>query len=286
MLVWGAVLGIAVTASIPATGDAAPPFRGDFQARIRANDAPTAGRLTIHAYMLDTLDAAVSLPGPGRVMAVEFTESNGKNSFVVPFDLVMKGDRNVLWTRGFRPLDPEGIAGALPKDEDRWALWWAPWGTEELLWKSIDDLRLVYGFSSSGFVPMNAKDARRVAAQLPWDRIADVDFSAPDPYGRAGHRFDPAAFDDQPVIKTQRAPVYPKTARIYDFEGTVNVAALVDETGEVVDAFVLQSSASHELNMAALMAAMDWTFTPGRKQGKPARGYVIIPLRFSLGTVK
>jgi periplasmic protein TonB len=66
----------------------------------------------------------------------------------------------------------------------------------------------------------------------------------------------------------------------------VNVAALVDETGEVIDAFVLQSSASHELNMAALVAAMEWTFTPGRKQGQPTRGYVLIPLRFSLGTVK
>ena len=83
-------------------------------------------------------------------------------------------------------------------------------------------------------------------------------------------------------MKTRKNPVYPKTARVFDFKGTVNVAVRVTEEGLVDDAFVLQSTASHELNMAALVAAMQWTFTPGRKLGKPAAGCTIIPIRFSL----
>ena len=83
---------------------------------------------------------------------------------------------------------------------------------------------------------------------------------------------DPAAFDDSPGILTRRDPVYPKTARTFDFKGTVNVAALVDETGLVVDAFVLQSSASHELNMAALTAAM-------AVKGRPSIVEVIVSAR-------
>jgi TonB family protein len=285
ILARGVFLGL-VAACVTVAEAGPPPPAGNFHARIRANDAPTAGRLTINAWLLDTLDTVVELPGPGRVLAVEFTESNGKNSFVVPVDLAVKGRGDGVWTRGLQPLDPEGMAGFLPKDESRWALWWVPWTTEELRWTSVGDLQLVYGFSQSDFVAISDQEARRVAARLPWEAISGGGLGDEERLGPAGRRMDPAAFDDPPVILTQRRPVYPKTARVFDFEGTVNVAALVNEEGTVIDAFVVQSSASHELNMSALVAAMEWTFTPGTKNGAPASGFVLIPLRFSLGALK
>ena len=36
---------------------------GNYWARIRPNDAPVAGRFTMYAYMLDSLDEALGLPG-------------------------------------------------------------------------------------------------------------------------------------------------------------------------------------------------------------------------------
>jgi TonB family protein len=261
-----------------------PGTEGNFYARIRADDAPLGGRFTIVAYLLDSLDVSLPLPGAGRVLALQFRESNGQNAFVIPGDLVLTGLRETRWTGAFLPLGSERLGGLLPKDGSRWALWWVP-QSDTLRWGAPRDLKLKYGFTESIFVPLKEKDARATLAALPWTEIEAARF---DPEVQTGSPSlpDPTGFDSAPQVRERRNPEYPRFARFYDFEGTVHVVARVDVAGKVEDAYVLQSDALHELKVAALVAVMEWVFRPGRKEGVPVPGEVVIPILFSLGTVK
>ena len=99
-----------------------------------------------------------------------------------------------------------------------------------------------------------------------------------------GYAIDPAAFDVPPSVRERVNPVYPKSARQYDFVGTVNVVAVVDERGDVADVFVLQSSATHDLNAAALAAVRRWKFKAGTKGGVSVQGGFLIPVSFGRGS--
>lgn len=281
-LTWAGLLaGLSLVSSVSGS----PPDRsGNFYTRIRANDAPIAGRFSIYAYMLDSLDAVVEMPGPGRVLAVNVREATGKNSFLVPGDLHLLGSRKETWDRGFLPLSEDRFAGLLDKEASRWALWWVPF--DSLSWEAPAELRLVYGFARSPFVPLKDKDTEATLRALPWDRIAEVRLSAERPTSRLVRAPNPAAFDHPPRVRTRKSPVYPKTSRKFDFEGDVHVMASIDEEGMVTDAYVIHSNAAHELNVAALVAVMDWTFRPGKKGGIPVAGDIVIPVQFALGTVR
>ncbi len=256
---------------------------GNYYTRLRANDAPIAGRFTIYGYLLDSLDAVVKPPGPGRVMAVNFRESNGSNSFVVSGDLSLIGARNRAWQAGILALGGARLSGFLGKGDSRWALWWIPWGGDSLSWNSMRDLRLAYGLSKEGFAPLTDEDAAATLNALPWEEIRGASIDPGRSLADLSASIDPAAFDRAPAVTAQSAPAYPRAARKWDFQGTVNVVAEVDDAGRVTDAFVLQSNAAHELNVAALVAVMKWTFTPGMKEGRPASGGVVVPIRFDLG---
>jgi len=60
----------------------------------------------------------------------------------------------------------------------------------------------------------------------------------------------------------------------------MRVVAHLDGKGQVTDAFVLQSRAVHDLNIAALAAVIEWHFLPGKKAGRNVAGDVMIPIRF------
>lgn len=276
---WAGLLG-ALTL-VTGLAEAAPLSGGNFYARVGANDAPLGGRFHIYAYFLDSLDVAVPTPGPGRLLAVNFRGSNGKNAFVIPGDLYVQDSRKQEWRTGFCPLSETGVAGLLDKDESRWALWWVP---DSLAWNGAQDLHLYYGFARSTFVPLEEKDARATLDALPWDEIRAAEIVADRPTGHVVRRPDPAAFDTQPVIRTRRPPEYPLSARVYNFQGNVNVVARVSEEGTVTDAYVIQSSAIHVLNVSALVAVMDWTFRPGKKGGVPVAGEMVIPVQFARGS--
>jgi TonB family protein len=277
------LLGLLFVPSTPATG---ADRDGNFYARVRANDAPIGGRFTVYAYMLDSLDAGVALPGPGRVLAINFRQSNGKDSFVIPGDLYLEGARKQRWKQGFLPLGDGRLAGLLPKNESRWALWWVPTDSEELVWESLVELSFHYGFAKSPFVPLSKEDTEATLKALPWEWIEGAVVDTDRPVAALAVPPNPASFDKVPVAKERRAPVYPRSSRMYAFEGTVHVVAVVNEKGTVLDTFVLHSDATHELNVSALSAVKSWIFKPGTKGGARVTGEVVIPVRFSLGSVK
>lgn len=256
---------------------------GDFYARIRANDAPIGGRFTIYAYMLDSLDVAIPLPGPGRLLVLNFRESNGKDSFLIPGDLAVQGVRHERWQSGFVPLGTHRISGLLGRKDSRWALWWIPAGPDSVLsWSEPEDLTLTYGFMKCRFIPLEDKDARATEAALPWDEIHAATLSADRPTGKVMVPPNPAAFDQTPVVLERKTPLYPKSSRMYDFHGTVHVVVVLNAEGKVTDSFVLHSSATHDLNVAALTAIHDWVFRPGKKGGVKVGGDFVVPVTFSL----
>jgi len=250
---------------------------GDFFTRLRANDAPVGGRITIHAWFLDSLDAVVSVPGPGRVLALRFADSNGKDSFLVPADLALENWEGTQWTQGFAPLGGERLSGFLDKDEERWALWWVP---DSLGGDDPGSLRLLYGFTAASFLALSAADAKRVEKKLPWELMGATSIDPDRSVRQLVIPPNPAAFDEPPRIEEGRPPEYPKSIRMYDFDGFVHVVALIDKEGKVIDAYVIETDAIHLLNVSALSAVMDWQFQPGRKSGRRVAGEIVVPVRF------
>jgi TonB family protein len=264
---------------------AAPGAPANFQGRIRANDAPMGGRFTIVAYFLDSLDVAVPRPASGRWLLLRFHDSNGKNAFVIPTDLAISGRHRSSYRMDLVPVNRKRVGGQLDKTENRWALWWVPQGQRQLLdWEEPGDLNLQYGFSKTPFVPLSEHEIAEVLKLVPWPALKSA---AGDSTLRSDQNsVDAAAFDQPPVPKLRRDPLYPSSAKMYDFHGSLFVAAHVTPSGNVEDAYVLQSDAVHDLNVAALVGVMEWTFKPGMKSGKPVAGDIVIPIKFDLGSVK
>lgn len=89
------------------------------------------------------------------------------------------------------------------------------------------------------------------------------------------------AFDTYPVVTSSATPVYPELARKAEVEGTVVVMATIDEYGNVMSAWIADSSAE-VLNPAALDAAYRFKFTPAKQRDVPVKATISIPFRFSL----
>jgi protein TonB len=89
------------------------------------------------------------------------------------------------------------------------------------------------------------------------------------------------AFDTYPVVKHREEPKYPELARKAEVEGTVTVMVTIDEQGNVISAWIADSSAE-VLNEAALAAAYKFKFTPAKQRDVPVKATISIPFRFSL----
>lgn len=280
----GTVLFLLLSA-FPRNGAAAA--RGNYFTRIRANDAPVGGRFTIYGYLLDSLDVAVPSPGdPGRMLLLVFRDANGDGSFLVPGDLFLEDAKGRRYSEGFQPVGQTLISGALPKGEARYALWWVPTRKGRWQWDRPRELTLHYGFGRQSFYPLEEGEIDRVLALVPWDALAEVTVDPDRSVHRVDWKPDPAGFDKAPSIKIFKQPVYPESARRYDFKGTVRVVARLSETGTVEDVFVVQSGASHDLNIASLVAVSGWTFRPGRKEGRKVAGDILVPIRFDERSVR
>ena len=78
----------------------------------------------------------------------------------------------------------------------------------------------------SVWVPLAGKDLDEAMDLLPWKALAEVAIDGERPVTELQLPPDPAAFDDPPRVLTRAEPTYPRSARTYDYEGTVQVAAL------------------------------------------------------------
>lgn len=87
-------------------------------------------------------------------------------------------------------------------------------------------------------------------------------------------------FDSPPRAIKQARPQYPQEAFVKKIEGTVLIEALIDTSGRVVRARVLQSVPL--LDAAALQAAYQWVFQPAIKHGRPVPTIIHMPVAFRI----
>ena len=204
LVTWAGLLGM-LGVLVPQTAAGGDPA-GNFYARVRANDAPLGGRFTIFAYALDSLDAAVEQPGPGRLLLLNFRESNGKSSFIIPGDLSIVGPNKNSWEQGFMPLGDKRLAGLLQKNESRWAMWWIPERLESVAWNLPTDITFHYGFGKSAFIPLEERDRKATLEALPWEAIRETKIDFERPCAQLTYPPDPAAFDKRRIVANRVAP--------------------------------------------------------------------------------
>jgi protein TonB len=93
--------------------------------------------------------------------------------------------------------------------------------------------------------------------------------------------FDPSMLDQQPQPRFQAKPQYPFEMRRAGIAGEVVVDFIVDNNGDVQNAFALRSS-QREFEAAAVQAVSKWKFKAGRKGGKEVPTHMQVPIVFTL----
>lgn len=91
------------------------------------------------------------------------------------------------------------------------------------------------------------------------------------PKARYGELFDIEAVDRAPARVRFEQPVYEELARRMHQQGVVLVEVLIDETGQVAEARLLQETPHSRLNEATLRAARLWSYFPAVKDGVPVK---------------
>jgi protein TonB len=100
--------------------------------------------------------------------------------------------------------------------------------------------------------------------------------------GSGGPPVLPAHLLDNPPHATYRAaPAYPFEARRTGLSGEVVVEFVVNERGEVLVPSVVRSSAQ-VFDEPTLRAVARWKFEPGRKDGRPVRFRMSVPVVFNV----
>ena len=89
-------------------------------------------------------------------------------------------------------------------------------------------------------------------------------------------------FDEAPVLIKLTAPAYPKLARDAGIQGEVRVKVLVGRDGLVKEVSILESNVTDGMEQAALQAARQCHFKPGKQRNKPVPVQVMIPFMFRL----
>jgi len=85
---------------------------------------------------------------------------------------------------------------------------------------------------------------------------------------------------ERPIERSRVEPVYPAEAKKAGISGVVVVKVLVDLEGNVEKTEILRSIAG--LDEAALEAAKQFTFSPGKQQGRGVKTWVSIVFPFRL----
>lgn len=97
----------------------------------------------------------------------------------------------------------------------------------------------------------------------------------------------PVAAPTGPTRKARAAskltrPSYPTVARRRGWEGTVLLAIELDESGEILDVRILESSGRNALDRAARTCARRWSFEPALEDGVAVASTLEIPVVFEL----
>jgi len=77
-------------------------------------------------------------------------------------------------------------------------------------------------------------------------------------------------------------PNYPRAARKRGYEGEVKLKVLVLDNGKVGKIVVDLPSGHAILDQSALEAVKNWTFIPGKENGKEISSWVTVPITFQL----
>lgn len=93
--------------------------------------------------------------------------------------------------------------------------------------------------------------------------------------------FDLSKLDQQPVARFQARPQYPFEMRRAGIAGEVVVDFIVDNNGDVQNAFSMRSS-QREFENAAVQAVSKWKFKAGRKGGRNVNTHMQVPIVFTL----
>jgi TonB family protein len=87
--------------------------------------------------------------------------------------------------------------------------------------------------------------------------------------------------DQPPRARAQASPVYPVQEKTSGITGTVEVEFTVDETGAVVNPWVV-SSTRRSFEEPTLRAVEKWRFVPGRRLGQVVSFRMRVPVLFNL----
>jgi len=85
-----------------------------------------------------------------------------------------------------------------------------------------------------------------------------------------------------PLNFSNKAPEYPRVARLRGYQGMVILNVLVNRNGTVSEIKINQSSGYWLLDKAALIAVKYWKFEPGANETGPVEMWVEQPIRFQL----
>jgi TonB family protein len=105
-------------------------------------------------------------------------------------------------------------------------------------------------------------------------------FTLPPPPPAPTIACDPDQPSNDVSLLEQAAPEYPEDAACAGAFGTVRLLLSVDAHGQVRDVQVDKTSRNRSLDRAAIEAARQWRFRPGRYYGVPIGGLVIVPVAF------
>jgi len=80
------------------------------------------------------------------------------------------------------------------------------------------------------------------------------------------------------------APAYPPMSRRTGEQGRVLLKVLVSESG-IAERVQLETGSGYEkLDQAAIEAVKKWIFIPAKRSNQPVSAYVLVPVKFSLGS--
>ena len=86
-----------------------------------------------------------------------------------------------------------------------------------------------------------------------------------------------------PEVVKEVKPGYTRPRCRQKIQGSVWLKCVVGETGDITDVEVTRSlDTEYGLDQAAIDAARQWKFKPGRKDGKPVAVRITIELTFTL----